>query len=166
MGATHMLAKESAKLYDAIAKNEQEQLETNQELADQTARARLDIEDSLNEAKEDFSTRLGALHKTVVDNDKKFEGKIDELTGIVRANADKNAAERQALQRVMEANKKELTSAVSDAVRQGEERMQGVQNKLTAMNEETKTALNMKITAQISKLEERANSQIEGLRLN
>merc|ERR1712022_85769 len=122
MGATHMLAKESAKLYDAIAKNEQEQLETNQELADQTARARLDIEDSLNEAKEDFSTRLGALHKTVVDNDKKFEGKMDKLTGIVRANAIKNAEGRKELKSIMDANKAELKSAVRDAVKKGEDR--------------------------------------------
>merc|ERR1711998_266234 len=62
--ATHMLAKESAKLYDAIASNEKEQMATNADLADQTRRARLDIEDSLNEAKEDSAKRLGDLHTT------------------------------------------------------------------------------------------------------
>merc|ERR1711998_269944 len=52
--ATHMLAKESAKLYDAIAKNEAAQLKTNGELAAQTRQAELDIQDALHEAKEDF----------------------------------------------------------------------------------------------------------------
>merc|ERR1740138_1846372 len=121
--ATHMLAKESAKLYAAIAKNEKEQMETNAALAAQTRRARLDIMDALNEAKDDFSQRIGALHKTVVNNDKKFEGKMDKLTGIVRADAVKNAKGRAQLKTLMDANKKELQAAVRDAVKKGEDRM-------------------------------------------
>merc|ERR1711959_25053 len=89
--ATHMLAKTSAKLYAAIEKSEREQMETNQQLADQTRRARLDIADSLRDAKNDFVSRMAKLHKTVVHNDHKFQKKMDKLTGIVRANAIKNA---------------------------------------------------------------------------
>jgi hypothetical protein len=44
--------------------------------------------------------------------------------------------------------------------------MQAAENKLVDMNEKTKAALNVKITAEISKLTKDANSQIEGLRLN
>jgi hypothetical protein len=114
--ATHELAKESSKLYAAIEKSEREQMATNKALADQTRRARLDIDDALREAKDDFATRLGALHKTVVHNDKKFEGKMDKLTGIVRADAVKTKGRAQ-LKTLMEANKKELTIAVRDAVK-------------------------------------------------
>merc|ERR1711998_190691 len=95
--ATHMLAKKSAELYGAIADMEAEQLKTNEELADQTARARLDVHDALTEAKTDFAERLGALHKTVVDNDNKFEGKMLKLTGIVQEDAVKSAQGRQEL---------------------------------------------------------------------
>merc|ERR1711998_204628 len=42
---------------------------------------------------------------------------------------------------------------------------QAAENKLVDMNEKTKAALNVKITAKISKLTKDANSQIEGLRL-
>merc|ERR1711988_248453 len=134
-------------------------------MGEQTARARLDVEDALREAKGDFAEKLGALHKTVVDNDHKFEAKIDKLTGIVRANAVKNQAERQILKNVMDANKAELSAAVEDAVTQGEQRMQKAQDHLTDLNAKTKAALNLKITTQIGALEKRANSQIEGLRL-
>merc|ERR1711998_804706 len=113
---------------------------------------------------DDFAKRLGDLHTTVVDNDKKFEGKIDKLTGIVRDNAVKNAEGRKELNTIMEANKAELTAAVRDAVTKGEQRMQQAENNLVAMNEKTKAALNMKITTEISKLTKDANSQIEGLR--
>merc|ERR1719460_966679 len=164
--ATHMLAKNSAKLYAAIEKSERAQMETNKQLADQTRRARLDIEDSLRAAKDDFAQRIGKLHKTVVHNDKKFEKKILHLTGIVRADAVKNAKGRAHLAAIMDANKKELNSAVRDAVRKGEARMSAAESKLVAMNKKTKAALNMKITTEISALSKRANSQIEGLRLN
>merc|ERR1711871_1853313 len=157
--ATHMLAKESAALYGAIMEMEEEQMKTNEELASQTARARLDVEDSLRSAKEDFAERLGALHKNVVDNDKKFEGKMDKLTGIVRANAVKSAKGREELAAIMEANKKELTAAVRDAVTKGEQQMQAAEEHLENLNEKTKAALNAKLTKD-------ANSQIEGLRLN
>jgi len=164
--ATHMLAKESSKLYAAIEKGEREQMGINGKLKDQTSRARLDIQDELRSAKDDFATRLGALHKTVVHNDKKFEGKMDKLTGIVRADAVKNAKGRSQLKTLMEANKAELSSAVRDAVKKGEERMSRAESKLVGMNKKTKAALNMRITTEVSKLAKRANSQIEGLRLN
>merc|ERR1712159_553443 len=164
--ATHMLAKESAKLYSAIEKSEREQMATNKQLADQTRRARLDIEDSLRAAKDDFAQRIGALHKTVVHNDKKFEKKIDKLTGIVRADAIKNAQGRKELSELMDANKKELTTAVRNAIAKGEARMSQAEKKLTTLNKKTKAALNLKITTEISTLTKRANSQIEGLRLN
>merc|ERR1711998_123476 len=138
---------------------------TNKQL-EQTRRARLDIEDSLNAAKDDFAQRIGALHKTVVHNDKKFEKKIDKLTGIVRADAIKNAAGRKHLSDIMSANKAELKTAVRAAIAKGEARMSSAEKKLTEMNKKTKAALNVKITSEISKLSKRANSQIEGLRLN
>merc|ERR1711871_889278 len=164
--ATKRLAEESAKLYAEIAKNEEEQMKTNDELAAQTARARLDIQDALRDAKEDFATRLGELSHTVSENDKAFEGKMLKLTGIVEANALKNLEGRQNLQAIMKANKEELKAAVSDAVHKGEVRMQKAQDHLTKLNDETKAALNMKITTEIAALEKRANDQIEGPRLS
>merc|ERR1711871_1309693 len=164
--ATHMLAKESAKLYSTIAKNEAEQMKTNSELAAQTRRAKLDIQDALREAKDDFAKRIGSLHKTVVASDKKFEKKIDKLTGIVRADAVKNAEGRKELKGIMDANKKELAAAVRDAIHKGETRMAAAETKLMKLNKKSKAALNVKITSEISKLTKRANDQIEGLRLN
>merc|ERR1711966_599960 len=100
--------------YAAIAKNEAEQMKTNAALKEQTRRAELDVQDALREAKDDFAERIGSLHKTVVDNDKKFEKKVDKLTGIVRKDAVKNAAGRKELADLMDANKKELGAAVRD----------------------------------------------------
>merc|ERR1719482_497103 len=164
--ATHMLAKETSKLYAAIEKSERAQMKVNGRLAQQTRRARLDIQDSLRDAKNDFATRMAKLHKTVVSNDHKFQGKMDKLTGIVRANALKNAKGRAQLASIMKANKAELKSAVRDAVKKGEVRMAKAEAKLVNMNKKTKAALNLKISTEISKLSKRANSQIENLRLN
>merc|ERR1719171_1036054 len=91
---------------------------------------------------------------------------MDKLTGIVRANALKNAKGRAQLASIMKANKAELKSAVRDAVKKGEVRMAKAEAKLVNMNKKTKAALNLKISTEISKLSKRANSQIENLRLN
>jgi hypothetical protein len=164
--ASHMLAKESAKLYGAIAKSEAAQLKVNKALAKQTRVAAMDIADSLRNAKKDFARRMGALHTTVVANDKKFEKKIYKLTGIVHADAVKNAKGRAHLASVMKANKAELKKAVSDAIQKGEEQMSNAESKLKKLNKKTQAALNMRITGAISKLAARANGQIEGLRLS
>merc|ERR1719502_949690 len=163
--ASKMLAKKTAALYDNIAKSEKAQMEENKAMAKQTALAKMDLEDSLREAKSDFTNRLGKLHSTIVANDKKFEKKIDNLAGIVRANAVKSKKGREHLASVMAANKAELHKAVSDAIHQGENRMMAAEQKLKDMNAKTKASLNMRITSEITKLSNRAKGQIEGLRL-
>merc|ERR1712159_985661 len=90
------------------------------------------------------------LHATVVRNDKKFEKKMDRLTGIVRANAVKNAKGRANIAAIMKANRDELKAAVQGAVNKGATRMMQVENRLRKMNKRTKQALNMRITARFS----------------
>merc|ERR1719392_318636 len=95
--ATKELKSHTAALYSAISKSERAQMATNKKLAHQTELAKQNIEDSLRAAKKDFATRMGALHGTIVKNDKKFEKKMDKLSGIVRADAIKNAKGRKAI---------------------------------------------------------------------
>merc|ERR1719269_8099 len=164
--ATHMLAKETGKLYAAIAKGQKAQMKINGKLATQTRNARLDIQDELRSAKDDFSKRMAALHGNIVKNDKKFEGKMDKLAGVVRANAVRNAKGRSQLAAIMKANKMELKAAVAGAVHKGEVRMMKAEQKLKDMNKKTKSSLNMRITSEVSKLAKESASQIENLRLS
>merc|ERR1711998_412729 len=145
---------------------EKAQALTNAALSSQTRQARMDIQDALRAAKKDFGKRLGALHTTVVKNNKKFEKKMDKLTGIVRANAVKSAKGRAMLASVMKANKEELKAAVSKAIARGEARMASAESKLKDLNAKTKASMQTRITAQISKYAKQAASQIEGLRLS
>merc|ERR1711981_413310 len=164
--ATHMLAKETGKLYAAIAKGQKAQMKINGKLATQTRNARLDIQDELRSAKDDFSKRMAALHGNIVKNDKKFEGKMDKLAGVVRANAVRNAKGRSQLAAIMKANKMELKAAVAGAVHKGEVRMMKAEIKLKDMNKKTKASLNMRITSEVSKLAKDSAAQIENLRLS
>merc|ERR1719269_522331 len=164
--ASHMLAKETGKLYAATAKGQKAQMKINGKLAAQTRNARLDIADELRSAKSDFSKRMATLHGNIVRNDKKFEGKMDKLAGVVRANAVKNARGRSQLAAIMKANKMELKAAVQGAVHKGEVRMMKAEQKLKDMNKKTKSSLNMRITSEVSKLAKESASQIENLRLS
>merc|ERR1712159_333870 len=106
------------------------------------------------------------LHSTVIKNDKKFEKKLDRLTGIVRANAVKNAKGRANIASIMKSNRNELKAAVQAAVHKGETEMMKVEARLKGMNKKTKASLNMKITAKISSYAKAAARQIEGVRLS
>jgi hypothetical protein len=164
--ASKELAKSTAKLYTAMAKNQKEQEAKNTEMNAQLQSARIDIANSLRDAKNDFNKRMAGLHETVAKNDRKFQGKIMHLTGVVNDNAKHNKDAREALAATMKANKEELLSGVSDAVRKGEARMAKAEMHLKNLNKKTKTMLNMKISMAINKQERRANSQLEGIRLN
>merc|ERR1719352_785275 len=83
--ATKHLWSATAGLYAAIKKSEEAQTHRNGELRENIRTSTLEIQRELREAKEDFQSNLGALTKVVVDNQKKFEKKFDDLTGIVRA---------------------------------------------------------------------------------
>jgi len=163
--ATRMLAKKTAALYSAISKSEKQQMAVNGRLSKLTRDARLDTADALRKAKNDFSRRMAGLHSNIIRNDKKFEKKMDRLTGIVRANAVKSAKGRSDLRDIMNANKKLLKAEVAGAVHKGEARMAKAEAKLSAMNKKTKASLNMKITARISAYAKRAAAQIQGLRM-
>merc|ERR1712159_173903 len=164
--ATRMLAKKTAALYSAIAKSERAQMKVNGNLAKQTRDARLDIADGLRKAKNDFAKRMANLHSNIIKNDKKFEKKLDKLTGIVRKNAMKNAKGRHDLAVLMASNKKMLQAEVQSAVHKGEQRMMKAENMLKDMNKKTKASLNMRITSKVSLYAKKAATQINNLRMS
>merc|ERR1711871_1672551 len=142
--ATKHLSSATASLYSAIKKSEEAQTHRNGELRENIRTSTLEIQRELREAKEDFQQNLGALTKVVVDNQKKFEKKFDDLTGIVRAEAVKAQKGRAQLAALQKTNFEELSSAVRDAVAQGEKRMAGVESKLDKQHAATEAALNSK----------------------
>merc|ERR1719409_1234414 len=83
---------------------------------------------------------MAKLHSTIVRNDRKFDGKMKKLTGVVNANAVKSRRGRAMLAAMMKANRAELLGAVSGAVRKGESRMMGVENSLKSLSAKTKAA--------------------------
>merc|ERR1711881_779402 len=120
----------------------------------------------LRNAKRDFGRRMAKLHSTIVRNDRKFDGKLKKLTGVVNANAVKSRRGRAMLAAMMKANRAELMGAVSGAVRKGEARMMGVENSLKSLSAKTKASLNMRITSEISKLSANIGKSVENLRLS
>merc|ERR1712072_44975 len=109
--ATSRLKKATSAIYAAIKKQTMAQKAVNAKLAKQTRDAKLAIEDSLRAAKVSFGKRVAGLHATIIRNDKKFSGKIKKLTGVVTANAVKDAKGRQMLKEMADANKKEMLAA-------------------------------------------------------
>lgn len=92
--------------------------------------------------------------------------KIKALVGIVDDDAVKNREGREALRDVANANKAALQQAVRDAISAGESRAMQIEKQAKDMNDKTRDALNMKITADISALAEEIHGSVEDLRLS
>merc|ERR1719182_1056823 len=88
-----------------------------------------------------------------------------KLTGVVAANAIKDAAGRAELRKISAFNKNELKNAVRDAVHKGEQRALQIEKKMKNVNKKTQANLNLRITTEISKLSKSIHSQITELNL-
>jgi len=161
----HRLGKATGALFATLSKNVAEQNKKNEELTEATKQARIDSDNALREAKHSFANRLGALHETVVKNDKKANSKIQKLTGVVAANAMKDSRGRQLLKMQSKANKMELKNAIREAVAKGEKRARAVEGMAKKMNKKTQDALNSRITTEISGLSKKIHGDIETLNL-
>merc|ERR1712054_296463 len=81
------LATATSGLFKTLADNKEAQEAVNKELTDATRRAKIDAENALREAKHEFATKTSKLHETVKELEKKQNGKVMKLTGIVAENA-------------------------------------------------------------------------------
>merc|ERR1719163_1723933 len=163
--AEHSLAKATGGLFATLTANKEAQEKANKALTEATRRAKLDAEAALKDAKEGFTSKVAGMHKTVQQLETKHNGKIMKLTGVVAANAIKDAAGRAELRKISAFNKNELKNAVRDAVHKGEQRALQIEKKMKNVNKKTQATLNLKITTEISKLSKSIHSQITELNL-
>merc|ERR1711998_546435 len=163
--AEHSLSTSTDGLYKTLADNQQAQDAVNKELTAATRRAKLDAEAALKEAKEGFTSKVAALHETVKSNEKKHNKKVMDLTGVVAANAIKDAQGRAELKKISEFNKNTMKKAVADAVHKGEQRALQIEKKMKDINAKTRSAMNNRITTEISTLSKSIHSQIDELNL-
>merc|ERR1712216_598502 len=159
------LSKTTGKLFAVLAKNAQAQAAANKKLTEASRRARLDADQALREAKHGFANRLGALHSTVVKNDKKVSAKIQKLTKVEEAEAIKSAKGRRMLRMQSQANKLELKSAIREAVNKGEQRAKKIEKMAKKMNKKTRDALSARVSTEIGTLTKSIHSDIEALQL-
>merc|ERR1719269_347517 len=117
--------------------------------------------------------RLGkstsALFETLAKNkkmhDKKAEKKIAALTGVVAANAVKDAEGRRLLKMQSKANALELKNSIREAVNKGEARARQIEKMAKDMNKKTRDALNQRISTEIGALTKETHSSIEKLNM-
>merc|ERR1711959_450905 len=163
--AEHSLSTSTGALFKTLADNQEAQEAVNKELTEATRRAKLDAEAALKEAKEGFTSKVAKLHEVVKANEKKHNAKVEELTGVVAANAIKDAEGRAELKKISEFNKNQMKKAVADAVHAGEQRALQIEKKMKDINAKTRASMNNRITTEISTLSKSIHSQIDELNL-
>merc|ERR1711871_738522 len=144
--AEKALSSSTDALYKTLKDNQAAQDAENKKISAATHKAKLNAAAALREAKEGFTAKLGALISTVKANEQKHEKKLAHLTGVVAANAIKDAKGRAELKKISEFNKNQMKKAVADAVHQGEQRALQIEKKMKDVNAKTRAAMNMRIT--------------------
>merc|ERR1711881_244246 len=163
--AERALGRKTSALYATLAKNQKAQEAANRALTAATRRAKMDAEDALRKAKSMFTSKVAGLNKTVKRLERKHNGEIQHLTGVVVKNDIKDAAGRARLRAISKFNKAQLKSAVRDAIHKGEQRALKIEKKMKSINKKTREALNQRITTEISTLTKSIHSQISELNL-
>merc|ERR1712054_262000 len=161
----HALKRATNKLYATLAKNAEMQAAANKHLAAATRRARLDAMDALRNARSNFAERLGQMHTVAVRVAKKQQHRINKLTGIVTANAVKDAKGRAMLKSMQRSNKRDINHAISDCIHKGEQRAVALEKKMKNINKKTRAALSAKVSTMISALRKRTAKSIYALNL-
>merc|ERR1711981_837126 len=134
------LRRATNKLYGTLAKNAEMQRRANKKQMANTRRAKLDAMDALRGAKASFARRLARMHAVAVRSAKKQQHRINNLTGVVTANAVKSARGRAMLKSMQSANKRDISHAISVAIQKGEQRAIAVEKKMKSINKKNKAA--------------------------
>jgi len=163
--AENALAGKTNELYNTLASNVDAQNKKNKELSDATLAMAHAAKENLRNAKADFTRKLAALDSKVESNMKKNNKAILSLTGIVEADAVKNAAGRQQLKAVSDSNRKDMEAAVQDAIEKGEARAVQLEKKMKKVNDKTRKALTNRVQFEITKLRKSVHGQLDEIKL-
>jgi len=160
------LSKATGNLFKTLADNKKAQEAVNKQLTAATRRVKLDADQALQDAKADFTERTGALSQRVDNLEKKHNGKVLKLTGIVRDNAVKDAEGRAELKKLSDWNKSQVEAAIKDAVHKGEQRALQIEKKMDKINKDNRAELNQRITTEIADLTKHIHGEITDLALD
>jgi len=150
--AANALKQSTNKLHATLAANDKAQKASNEALTGETARMAKDAADALRDTKLDFATRLSALNARAVRAAKKVDEKMKEATGIVEADALKNAEGRANLKIMADSNKRIINGAINDAINAGEARATAVEANMKKANKASADAISNKIDNDIAEL--------------
>merc|ERR1711959_268059 len=153
------------KLYATLKANAARQSRANKAMAENTAAARREAKAALRKATLSFTSRLAKMHAISVRSARKQQRKINKLTGVVTANAVKDAKGRAELHQMSKANKLEIKGAISRAIAQGENHARRIERNMRRAAKRTRKSLNGQISTQISKLRKETQRSLYKLSL-
>merc|ERR1712096_325120 len=141
--ASHSLKRATNRLYGKMFRDAAAQAKMNAALRAQTASISREAAASLSRTKVAFSQKLAKMNAIAVRS--------------ARRNQLKSARGRQMLHNMRKANRADISGAIANAVHLGEQRALKVAKHMKDLNSKTRSALNSRISTQISKL--RKNTQ-------
>jgi len=162
--AARDLSHSTKRMYVAMLKSKISQRKSNQALAANLKVQKLQALAAIKAQKRTFATKLANLANTVAANNNKQKRKLYRLTGIVRTNQARAAADRALIRRQQRAMQTDLNKSITRSIQIGESKAKAIADRAAKAMKKATATLKSSLSSQIERAADKVFAAVNGNR--
>jgi len=162
--AAIQLTETTEKLYHALQAHEQGQMEANLANQQALAGAKAATAAKMDSAKQQFTAKVNTLTNLITSNNKKYEAKLKQVTGVAHNWKTTSLKEHALLKDQVAAMDADLNKAITRAIQLGEAKAKAVEEEAMAGTELARKALLTTMSEAIEDMSDEVFSMVQGNR--
>merc|ERR1711998_38669 len=152
------------KLYASLAEHEKTQAGISTSMKASLAGAKAGTAAKMAEYKKDFAAKVNSLTNLITANNKKYEDKLQRVTGVVRDWKKASLADRKLIKDQVAAMDADLNKAITRAIQIGEAKAKAVEDEAMANTEFAKKEMLTPMSEQIEDMADEVFQLVQGNR--
>jgi hypothetical protein len=162
--AARDLSRSTKRMYVSMLKAKLSQKKANRRLAANLKVQKLQALAAIKAQKRNFATKLANLANTVSANARKQKRKLYRLTGIVRTNKARAAADRALVRRQQRAMQTDLNKSITRAIQIGESKAKAIADRAAKAMKRATATLKSSLSSQIERAADKVFAAVNGNR--
>merc|ERR1711881_777724 len=162
--AARDLSRSTKRMYVSMLKAKLSQKKANRRLAANLKVQKLQAIAAIKAQKRNFATKLANLANTVSANARKQKRKLYRLTGIVRTNKARAAADRALVRRQQRAMQTDLNKSITRAIQIGESKAKAIADRAAKAMKRATATLKSSLSSQIERAADKVFAAVNGNR--
>merc|ERR1711881_420799 len=160
--AARDLSRSTKRMYVSMLKAKLSQKKANRRLAANLKVQKLQAIAAIKAQKRNFATKLANLANTVSANARKQKRKLYRLTGIVRTNKARAAADRALVRRQQRAMQTDLNKSITRAIQIGESKAKAIADRAAKAMKRATATLKSSLSSQIERAADKVFAAVNG----